>query len=136
MKIKEMLNAILPLNQVIARELPGKLAYAVAKNTRLINKELEIVNETRVKMLDAHGYKSNPDTNKYDIPEKEQSAWDKEFDDFAETEIDIPLHKVRPELFDNVTTITAQEIMALSFMIDDEEPEVKPKPKKNSRKSN
>ena len=74
MKISEMLNAIFPLNQVIARELPGKLAYAVAKNTRIINKELEIVNETRVKMLEAHGYKPNSKTNKYDIPQNQSSC--------------------------------------------------------------
>jgi hypothetical protein len=74
MKIKDLLNAQPAMQQLINRKMPARLAYALAKNTRLINQELEVYDQARLRLL-AENWTLDPKTNQYDIPEQDQDKW-------------------------------------------------------------
>jgi hypothetical protein len=116
MKIKDLLSAQPAMQQLINRRMPARLAYALAKNTRLINQELEVYDQARLRLL-AENWTLDPKTNKYDIPDKDQEKWKKMHEDLIETEVDYQPYMVDFSLCENIEMMPG-EIPALWFIFD------------------
>lgn len=118
MKIIDLLNAQPIMQELIVRKMPAKLAYALAKNFRLINVELEDYNKTRLKLL-SENWVLDQKTNKYDIPDSDQEKWSKMHDELTNSECDYKPYKIDISLTENVNWSPA-ELMNLWFIFEGE----------------
>ncbi len=116
MKIVDLLSAAPVLQQLINRRMPARLAYAMAKNARMINQELQDYDQTRLNLLSAH-WTLDPNTNKYDVPDEDQDKWRKMHEDLIQAEADFQPYKVDFSLAENIE-LTPGELIAISFIFD------------------
>jgi hypothetical protein len=116
MKIVDLLNAQPVVQQLMDRKMPARLAYALAKNFRMISQELEDYDKARLSLLTAH-WALNQKTGKYDIPEEDQEKWRKMHDELIQGETGYQPYKVDFSLCENIE-LTPGEILALSFIFE------------------
>ena len=105
--------------QQIAHKTYGKLGYAIARNIRKISDELIEFEEIRLNYITTHG-KQDKDGN-YILHKgtKEYDNFIKEISILAEIEHNVDIYKVDAELIFE-SSLTAQEIIDLDFMINHE----------------
>lgn len=132
------LKSLLGASQALAeladtRGLPSVVAYRIARNVKAIDKELEIYNSQRKKLLedkankDENGepiMKEGPNGPYYDIPNDLMKEFNKELEELQEETVDIDIKKVTLAEIDNAQ-LSAFQLNALEYMIDFEEEEGK-----------
>jgi hypothetical protein len=116
MKIVDLLNAAPVMQQLIDRKMPAQLAYALAKNFRMITQELVDYDKARLSLLAAH-WALDQKTGKYDIPDEDQEKWRKMHDELIQGETGYQPYKVDFSLCENIE-LTPGEILALSFIFE------------------
>ncbi len=116
MKIIDLLNAQPALQSLIDRRMPGKLAYGLAKNFRMITQELEDYDKGRIKILQDN-WVLNSKTNKYDIPDEDQEKWKNLHNELLQTETEYQPFKLDLALTESVE-MTPGEFSALWFIFD------------------
>jgi len=114
MKIIDLLNAQPVMQNLSERKMPAKLAYAIAKNIRLIISELEDYEKTRVKLL-SDNWELNEKTSKYNIPDDDQEKWKKMHDELVQTESGYQPFKIDLALTEQVVWSPA-ELLSLWFI--------------------
>jgi hypothetical protein len=119
MKIIDLLSAQPAMQQLINRKMPAKLAYALAKNTRLINQELENYDQARLALLAAH-WPLDQKTGKYDIPEEDQEKWRKMHDELIQGESGFQPFKIDFALTESIE-MTPGEFAALWFIFTEDD---------------
>ena len=118
MKLRELLVAQPALQELNRRKMPVKLAYAMAKNFRLVNQELEDYEKARVKMLQDN-WKVNPETNKYEIPPEDDAKATVMFDELLDEQVDLPtVIKVTLTQLEGME-LSPGEVEAISWMIEE-----------------
>ena len=118
MKIQDLLEMRPVLQQVLDHKMPAKLAYAIAKNVRQVNSELEDFETTRIKLL-KDNWELDPVTQQYTIPPEDQKKWQEMYRELTQAEVELKPFTVKQSMFDNLE-ITPGEMMALSWMIEEE----------------
>lgn len=105
--------------------LPIKVSYALAKNISKIEKELDIYNKERQKLLDKYCIKDEEGKNLVDennqlkIADENLEAWNKDINDLLDIEIDIDIHKFNEcDLLNRDCDLTPAEIMLIDYMIE------------------
>ncbi len=116
MKIVNLLNAAPVMQQLMDRKMPAPLAYALAKNFRMISQELEDYDKARLSLLAAH-WSLDQKTGKYDIPEEDQEKWRKMHEELIQGETGYQPYKVDFTLCENIE-LTPGEILTVSFIFD------------------
>lgn len=116
MKVIDLINAQPVLKGLTQRRMPAKLAYAIAKNFRLITSELEDYEKARIKLL-SDNWPLNEETNKYDIPEEEQSKWELMYNDLLQMESGYKPYVVDMTLTEEVEW-TPSELLNLWFIFE------------------
>lgn len=130
------LKTLLGASQALAeladtRGLPSVVAYRIARNVKAIDKELEVYNEQRKKLLeekankDENGepiMKDGPNGAYYDIPNDLMEEFNKELEELKDETVDIDIKKVTLAEIDNAQ-LSAFQLNALEYMIDFEEEE-------------
>lgn len=106
--------------------LPIKVSYALAKNISKIEKELDIYNKERQKLLDKYCIKDEEGKNLVDennqlkIADENLEAWNKDINDLLDIEIDIDIHKFNEcDLLNSNCDLTPSEIMLIDYMIEE-----------------
>lgn len=107
-------------------QLPIKVSYAVAKNVSKIEKELEIYNKERQKLVDKYCIKDEKGNNKIDennqlkIADENLDDWNKSINELLDIEIDIEIHKFSKEdLFNSNCKMTPSELILIDYMIEE-----------------
>ena len=106
------------------KELPVKVSYALAKNIAKIEKELEIYNSERQKLLDKYCVKDENGQNKIDennqlkIQEMYLKDWEQDIKELQNIELEIDIHKFKIDEL-NGYNMTASELIAIDYMIED-----------------
>jgi hypothetical protein len=118
MKIIDLLNAQPVMQEVSSRKMPAKLSYALAKNFRLINTELEDYNNIRLKLL-SENWVLDEKTKKYDIPDSDQEKWKKMHDELIDSECEYKPYKINMTLIENLDW-TPNELLSLWFIFEGE----------------
>jgi len=120
MLIKDLLLAKPVLQRLNNEKMPAKLAYAMAKNFRLVNQELEDFEKARKKMLEDN-YEFDEKNNKYIIPPEKEAEAQKMFDELINATVQFIPYQI-PEfwLFDQLQ-LTPGEVMAIEWMLKLEE---------------
>lgn len=114
------------LGALTEKKLPIKVSYAIAKNISKIEKELEIYNTERQKLIDKYCVKDQNGENKTDkdnklsIDEKYLNDWKKDIEELLDIEIEIDIHKFNiNDLLNSDCEMTANELMIIDYMIED-----------------
>lgn len=120
---KKIVNDSMILMEVSRKELPIKVSYALAKNIAKIEKELEIYNSERQKLLDKYCIKDENGENKIDknnqlkIQEEYLKDWERDIKELQNIELEIDIHKFKINKLDGYN-MSPSELMAIDYMIE------------------
>lgn len=120
---KQIVNDSMILMEISRKELPIKVSYALAKNISKIEKELEIYNSERQKLIDKYCVKDENGENKVDennqlkIQEEYLKDWEKGIKELQNIELEIDIHKFKLEEL-NGYNMTPSELIAIDYMIE------------------
>lgn len=121
---KQIVNDSVILMEISRKELPIKVSYALAKNIAKIEKELEIYNSERQKLLDKYCTKDENGRNKIDknnqlkIQEEYLKDWEQDIKELQNIELEIDIHKFKIDEL-NGYNMAPSELMAIDYMIED-----------------
>lgn len=113
------------LGNLTHKQLPIKVSYAIAKNISKIEKELEIYNKERQKLIDKYCLKDEEgnlidENNQFKIADGNLESWNKDMNELLDIEIDINIHKFsKDDLFNSNCNITPAELMLIDYMIEE-----------------
>lgn len=120
---KKIVTDSMILMEISRKELPIKVSYALAKNIGKIEKELEIYNSERQKLLDKYCVKDENGQNKIDennqlkIQEEYLKDWEHDITELQNIELEIDIHKFKiTEL--NGYNMAPSELIAIDYMIE------------------
>ncbi len=124
---KKILNDAAFLSELSKKQgLPIKVSYAIAKNIKAIENELNIYNSERQKLLDKYCVKDKEGKNKIDennqlkISDENLSDWNKSITELLDIEINIDIHKFsKDELFNSNCEMTPSELILIDYMIEE-----------------
>lgn len=116
MKLIDLLNAQPILQNLVERKMPAKLAFAIAKNFRLIAPELEDYDKIRMKLL-SDNWKLDEKTNKFKIPDEDQAKWKEMHDELLQTESGYQPYKIDLARAEQVEW-TPAELLSLWFIFE------------------
>lgn len=121
---KKILNDAMTIGAISNKELPIKVSYAIAKNISKLEKELQIYNQEREKLIEKYSVKDDDnktiidENNQIKIQDKYLDAWNKDIKELQEIEVEIDMHKFKLEEL-NGYNITPAELMAIDYMIEE-----------------
>lgn len=121
---KKIVNDSMILMEISRKELPIKVSYALAKNISKIEKELDIYNSERQKLLDKYCIKDEHGENKVDennqlkIQEDYLKDWNQDIKELQNIELEIDIHKFKLEEL-NGYNMTPSELIAIDYMIEE-----------------
>ncbi|CEP50267.1 Uncharacterised protein [[Clostridium] sordellii] len=121
---KKILNDAMTIGSISNKELPIKVSYALAKNISKIEKELEIYNKEREKLIEKYSVKDENDktvideNNQIKIQDIYLEKWNKDIEELQNIEVEIDIHKFKLEEL-NGYNMTPAELMAIDYMIEE-----------------
>lgn len=123
----KIVNDVAFLSELSKKQgLPIKVSYAIAKNIKAIENELNIYNSERQKLLDKYCVKDEKGKNKIDennqlkISDENLSDWNKSINELLDIEINIDIHKFsKDELFNSNCEMTPSELILIDYMIEE-----------------
>ncbi|MBV4438578.1 hypothetical protein [Clostridium tyrobutyricum] len=112
------------LMEVSKKQLPVKVSYAIAKNLSRVNRELKVYDSERQKLIEKYSFKDlkgNPIADERgQIKFQDQKGWEKDIKDLLDIENEIDIHTFPMKLLEPFN-ISPAEIMAMDYMIKDDE---------------
>lgn len=121
---KKILNNAMTIANISNKELPVKVSYALAKNIYKLEKELQIYNKEREKLIEKYSVKDEDNKtvidehNQIKIQDKYLEKWNKDIEDLQNIEVEIDIHKFKLEEL-NGYNMTPAELMAIDYMIEE-----------------
>jgi hypothetical protein len=120
-KNETLVNSVGVLSKLNNMKLNIKVSYAVAKNISKIEKELEIYNKEKAKLIDKYGEKDEEGNLKVDeagnIEITDKENWSKDIKELLEIENEIDIHKINEEdLIKCDCDITPGELILVDYM--------------------
>lgn len=123
---RKIVNDASLLGSLVHKQLPIKISFAISKNIAQIEKELEIYNKERQKLLDKYCVKNKKgenlvdENNQLEIAKEHIDNWNRDLNELLDIEIDINIHKFsESDLLNSSCEMTAAEIMLIDFMIEE-----------------
>lgn len=119
---RELLNKIRVLESTAEKQLGVKVSYIIAKNIKNINKELELFNEEKIKIINKYSEKDeqgNPkiNNNNFILVKGKEDLVNKEYNELLDIEIEIDIKKFNINEIDSEAKFTPNELIELDFMI-------------------
>lgn len=121
---KKILTDAMTIGAISNKELPIKVSYALAKNISKIEKELEIYNKEREKLIEKYSVKDKnnktviDENNQIQIQDECLEGWNKDIKELQDIEVEIDIHKFKLEEL-NGYNMTPAELMAIDYMIEE-----------------
>ena len=121
---KKILNDAMTIGAISNKELPIKVSYALAKNISKLEKELEIYNKEREKLIEKYSVKDKnnktviDENNQIQIKDECLEDWNKDIKELQDIEVEIDIHKFKLEEL-NGYNMTPAELMAIDYMIEE-----------------
>lgn len=122
---RQLENKINILRKLSDMKLPVKVSYAIAKNIKEIEKELNIFLEEKMKLIKEYALKDehgNPkvENNQYIFPSGKEDECNSKYTELLEIEIELNIRKVNAEdLINSDVEFTANELLELEFMLNE-----------------
>lgn len=133
MKLSEVQGRLEGLLKLAGKNLPVKIAYAIAKNIKVLNEEYKTIEEQRIKLCEKYADKDEDGKPKmaekdgkqvYQFSDDNEEKVNEEYKELLETEEELDIHKVSIEEFekcdmnDRYDILNPSEYSVLEFMID------------------
>lgn len=119
---EKILTDIAKLREISQKQLPIKASYAIAKNLKKIEDELEIYYKEREKLIDKYAEKDENGKVKVDesgfIVFRDKEGWDKEIEELLAIENDIKIHTFPIDVLEGYNMSPA-ELMLIEYMIEE-----------------
>lgn len=119
---EKILADIAKLMEISKKVLPIKASYAIAKNMKKIEDELEIYYKEREKLIDKYAEKDENGNVKIDetgfIVFRDKESWDREIKELLAIENDIKIHKFPIDVLEGYNMSPA-ELMLIEYMIEE-----------------
>lgn len=110
------------LSQLASNEgmrLPARVSFAVVRNLKMLIPIIEDIEMARQSIAETYGTLDVDNPTQYRIPENNRDTVNQELDAIMETEVDVPLVKIKmTEIEDLNISIAMAE--ALMFMVEEE----------------
>ena len=114
------------LGALTNKQLPIKISYAIAKNISKIEKDLELYNKEKQKLVDKYCIKDEKGNNKIDennqlkIADENLDDWNKSINELLDIEIEIDIHKFNiNDLLNSNLDMTPSELILIDYMIEE-----------------
>lgn len=117
---EKLANSINVLSKLINMELPIKLSYAFSKNITKIDRELEVYNKERQKLIEKYGEKD--EEGKLKVKEDgniniiDVDNFNKDIKEILEIETDIDIHVIDLDSVNEDIKITPGELIVIDYM--------------------
>lgn len=117
---EKLANSIEVLNKITTMELPIKLSYAFSKNITKINRELEVYNKERQKLIEKYGEKD--EEGKLKVKENgninilDADNFNKDIKEILEIENEIDIHIIDLESINADVNITPGDLIVIDYM--------------------
>lgn len=125
LKIKDILNNKESLAMVAQKNLPVRISYAITKNIRKIEKELEFYFNEKSKVVEKYSEKDENgktivgENGIITIAKEHIEIWNKEHMDLLNIDVDIKVHMINEiDLLNTNIDITPADLLAIDFMIE------------------
>ncbi len=121
---RELIESLPGLRNLSQKQLPIKFSYAIAKNSKAIEKELSIYEGERQKLVKKYAEldkEGNPKVDKqgnYVIKKKSVLDWQIYVKELLDIEVDLNIHKVNLNALEGLK-ISPLELVAIDFMIEE-----------------
>ena len=122
---EQLLTKTNALNAMSNKELPVKVSYAIAKNVLNIQKELELYDSQRQKLINKYSVKDESGSpvididNNIQIEETNMSDWRRDISELLQIENEIDIIKFNISDLDNYNlTITPSELILIDYMVE------------------
>ena len=110
------------LSQLASNEgmrLPARVSFAIVRNLKMLIPIIEDIDMARQSIAETYGTLDIDNPTQYRIPENNRDTVNQELDAIMETEVDVPLVKIKmTEIEDLNISIAMAE--ALMFMVEEE----------------
>lgn len=135
MTLREAIAHYAELSEVANKALPVKISYAIGKNLKKLQGEVELYEKMRIerceiaaekdedgKALKADKIVNGKKQSQYIVSDEENQKLQKELDDLLNTEIEVDIMTFREEEYDKVDkaerydVLTGSDFAALEFM--------------------
>ncbi|MBS5885154.1 hypothetical protein [Clostridium sp.] len=117
---EKLANSIEVLNKITTIELPIKLSYAFSKNIIKINRELEVYNKERQRLIEKYGEKD--EEGKLKVKENgninilDADNFNKDIKEILEIENEIDIHIIDLESINADVNITPGDLIVIDYM--------------------
>lgn len=117
---EKLANSINVLSKLINMELPIKLSYAFSKNITKIDRELEVYNKERQRLIEKYGEKD--EEGKLKVKEDgniniiDVDNFNKDIKEILEIETDIDIHVIDLDSVNEDIKITPGELIVIDYM--------------------
>lgn len=115
-KLETLVNTKDALETIAQKDLSIGTAYKVAKLIKLINAELEMFNEQRVKLLQDVGSTLSEDGTQYNIPMNKRQEFAEKFTELVSVSVDLPIDKI--DLSNEKISVSPDLLIGLEPFID------------------
>lgn len=123
---RKIVNDVNILFNLSNMQLPVRTSYVISKNIKEIEKELEIYNEERKKLLNKYAEKNEDGSLKVDeinqvkIANENLGDWNRDINDLLDIEVDIDIHQFPiNDLINGNCEMSATELMLIDYMIEE-----------------
>lgn len=89
-KLETIINAKTALEALAQKDLSIGTSYRVAKLLKAAQRELEVYNEQRIKLLESVGSTLNEGTGNYEIPADKRAEFAEKFTELIGIDVDMP----------------------------------------------
>lgn len=114
MIMSELLDAQPVLQELVVKKMPVKVAYAIAKNIKLANAELETFEETRIKLL-KENWPLDEESQEFKVPDEDKEKWKEMLKELLDTEVSFKPYVVDIALV-NGLELTPAQVLNISWM--------------------
>lgn len=114
--IVTMYRGLTSLASDLETKLPAKVSFAIVRNIKLLTPIVEDIDFARQSVAATYGIEAE---DGYSIPEQQIDTVNQELTAIAETEVDVPIVKVKMSDIENLN-ISVGIAEALEFMIEEE----------------
>lgn len=111
----DVLNSKPVLEGLLDQKMSGKLAYALTKNIRRIDPELDAIDRARDKIL-ASRWPLNFETQTYEVPDEDKETWRQLYTELLEQPSDVKPYLMPTEWFEDVK-ISPRELMLIDWLL-------------------
>lgn len=112
------------LSEIIKKQLPVKVSYAIAKNIAKIEAELNVYNKEREKLIEKYSVKDEQgktivdENNQIKIREEYITDWNRDIKELLSIENEVDIHKFSIDALEGYS-MTPAELMIIDYMIEE-----------------